>query len=274
MNEPRNKAGLTESEFLAGYKPKDYPRPSVTADILVFAVNDEMDKLKVLLIKRNNHPYINCRALPGGFVNITESCEAAAVRELKEETGLENIYLEQLCTVSEPDRDPRMRVISVAHMALINQNAVAPVAGDDADAAQWFEIEDKADGEVILRSGDETITYHYSDVIIKNGIVEQHIQQVKDEKTELAFDHAQLIHTGLCRLRNKAEYTPILFSLMDEEFTLPELQRLYETVLGKKLYKANFRGQIRKYVESTGKKRTNNGLGRSPELYRYKGESV
>jgi ADP-ribose pyrophosphatase YjhB (NUDIX family) len=271
MSEAKNKDGLTEKEFLAAYKPKDYPRPSVTADILIFAVNEKFDKLQVLLIKRKNHPYINCRALPGGFVGINESCEAAAVRELKEETGLENIYLEQLCTVSAPDRDPRMRVISVAYMALINQGNVVPKAGDDATDAQWFEIDSAKDGEVTLKNENEVISYHYETEVIKNGNVEQYTQKVTDEKTSIAFDHAGLIHAGLCRLRNKAEYTPVLFGLMDTKFTLPELQKLYETVLGKKLYKANFRNNIMKYVEPTGMKKVNNGLGRLPELYRYKG---
>jgi ADP-ribose pyrophosphatase YjhB (NUDIX family) len=237
----------------------------------VFAVNERFDKLQVLLIKRKNHPYINCRALPGGFVGINESCEEAAIRELKEETGVENIYLEQLCTVSSPDRDPRMRVISVAYMALINQGKVTIKAGDDAADAQWFEIESVKEGEVVLKNKNEIISYHYETEVIKRGNVEQCIQKVINEKNSLAFDHAQLIHTGLCRLRNKAEYTPILFGLMDTEFTLPELQKLYETVLGKKLYKANFRNSIMKYVESTGMKRINSGLGRSPELYSYKG---
>ncbi len=270
MEELRNKDGLTEKEFLAAYKPKDYTRPSVTADILVFAVNDELDKLKILLIKRKNHPYINCRALPGGFVNINESCESAAQRELKEETGIEDIYLEQLCTVSEPERDPRMRIISVAYMALINQNKVTPIGGDDAEDAKWFEISREGEDKIILTCGEESLSYNYKRVTVKNGIVEQTTEIVTESKG-LAFDHGSLIHSGLLRLRNKAEYTPVLFGLMEEEFTLPDLQKLYETVLGKKLYKANFRKSIQGYVVSTGKKRASNGLGRMPELYRYKG---
>lgn len=267
--EARNKDGLTEAEFLAAYRPKDYPRPSVTADILVFAVNEAMDKLKILLIKRKNHPYINCRALPGGFVGIDESCEDAAIRELKEETGVENLYLEQLCTVSEPDRDPRMRIISVAYMALVNQNSVTPVAGDDASEADWFEIDTSQKGIVKLTNGSENLSYSYETRNVANGIVRQDIQ-LADKGEGIAFDHAQLIHTGLLRLRNKAEYTSILFGLMDREFTLPDLQRLYETVLGKKLYKTNFRAAVKDRVEATGRKKS--GVkGRAPELYIYKG---
>jgi ADP-ribose pyrophosphatase YjhB (NUDIX family) len=267
-NDPANKDGLTESEFLAAYSPK----PSVTADILIFAVNEELDRLKLLLIKRKNHPYINCRALPGGFVGIDESCEEAAMRELCEETGLKNIYLEQLCTVSEPKRDLRMRVISVAYMALINQGEVKPIAGDDAADAAWFELDTATEGKVSLINGEETLSYTYNKEYVQNGIISERIERVSGKANGIAFDHAEIIHKGLCRLRNKAEYTSLLFGLMDEEFTLPDLQRLYETVLGKKLYKANFRNSISDKVEFTGKKRVGSGRGRAPELYRYKGE--
>lgn len=266
---PVNKDGLTEEEFLKAYRPKDYPRPSVTADILVFAVDSELDRLKVLLIKRKNHPFINCRALPGGFVGIDEACETAAARELKEETGLDSLYLEQLCTVSEPKRDPRMRVISVAYLALVNINDVKPKAGDDAADADWFDI-NLFDGKAELTHGDERLYYTYHGEIPQNRAVAIS-REVVDTQSGLAFDHAELIHTGICRLRSKAEYTPILFGLMPEEFTLPQLQTLHETVLGKKLYKANFRDKIKKYVEPTGKKKTQGGAGRLPELYRYKG---
>ena len=115
----KNKNGLTEKEFLAQYNPGHYERPSVTVDMLLFGMSKDLKGLKLLLIKRNNHPYIDCYALPGGFVDIKESAYTAACRELEEETGLKDIYMEQLYTMSQPDRDPRMRVIDIAYMTLI-----------------------------------------------------------------------------------------------------------------------------------------------------------
>ena len=117
--EKRNENGLTEKEFLEQYKPGDYERPSVTVDMLVLGMSEKLDGLKVLLIQRKDHPFIDCWALPGGFVNMDESTYQAACRELEEETGLKNVYMEQLYTMSNPDRDPRMRVIDVSYIALI-----------------------------------------------------------------------------------------------------------------------------------------------------------
>jgi hypothetical protein len=156
-------------------------------------------------------------------------------------------------------------------MALINQGKVKPVAGDDAEDAAWFELDTSVDGTVRLVNGEEVLSYTYTRERVQNGIVSEELERVSGKVVGIAFDHAELIHKGLCRLRNKAEYTPLLFGLMDEEFTLPDLQRLYETVLGKKLYKANFRKGISDKVEFTGKKRVGCGRGRSPELYQYKG---
>lgn len=133
--ERRNKDGLTEKEFLEQYNPGHYERPSVTVDMLLFGMSRDLKCLKVLLIKRNNHPYIDCYALPGGFVNITESAYTAACRELEEETGLKDIYMEQLYTMSQPDRDPRMRVIDIAYMTLIPIVGIKPQAGEDASEA-------------------------------------------------------------------------------------------------------------------------------------------
>ena len=144
-----NKDGLTEEEFLKNYKPGDYERPSVTVDMVLFTLDDEEEedlkkvpkkKLKVLLIKRNNHPFMGCWAIPGGFVDIDENIESAVYRELKEETNIDNVYLEQLYTWGDVNRDPRMRVISTSYMALVNKNNLNAKAGDDAEDVAWFEI--------------------------------------------------------------------------------------------------------------------------------------
>ncbi len=267
----RNEQGLTEEEFLVNYQPGNYERPSVTVDMLVFAVNEELNALKILLIRRKNHPYIHCWALPGGFVDIDESLEDAARRELEEETGLRNIYMEQLYTFGQPERDPRMRVISTAYMALIREKYAVVTAGDDAADACWFTICEQ-DGEInLIGDNGEVLHYHVSRIPMFIGGVSS-IQETayKAENSGIAFDHEQAIQMGLSRLRNKAEYTNVLFGLMPEEFTLPELQRLYETVLGKHLYKANFRNKIKEYVEPTGKKKIQEGTKRSPELYCFK----
>lgn len=267
----KNEQGLTEQEFLKQYKPGDYERPSVTVDMLVFAVNESLDALKLLMIRRKNHPFINCWALPGGFVKMDESLEEAARRELEEETGLKDIYMEQLYTFGEPGRDPRTRIISTAYMALIQENTVAVTAGDDAADACWFTIRER-DGKVELHGDNgEILHYHVARIPIFIGGVSS-IQETayKQEDSGIAFDHEKAIQMGISRLRNKAEYTNVLFGLMPKEFTLPELQKLYETVLGKQLYKANFRKKISDYVEATGTKKNQEGTKRSPELYRFR----
>ena len=275
MTDIRNEQGLTEEEFLEQYQPGAYKRPSLTVDILVFAVNESRDALRLLMIRRRNHPYIHCWALPGGFVEIDESLDEAARRELEEETGLRDIYMEQLYTFGEPGRDPRTRVISTAYLALIQENTVAVSVGDDAAEAGWFTIREQ-DGEVTL-IGDQgdILSYHVSRIPLFMGGVAS-IQEIasKKENSGIAFDHEKAIQMGISRLRNKAEYTNVLFGLMPPEFTLPELQKLYETVLGKPLYKANFRKKISGYVEATGTKRNQEGTKRSPELYRFREQEI
>lgn len=271
VNEIRNEQGLTEREFLEQYDAGDYERPSVTVDILVFAINEKLDALKLLLIRRRNHPYIHCWALPGGFVEIHESLEEAARRELEEETGMQDIYMEQLYTFGEPGRDPRARVISVAYMALVQQQAVEIQAGDDAVDAKWFTVRQQEEQIILENEDGDSLAYHISQIPISvGGVTGVQETAYKDETSGIAFDHEQAIQMGISRLRNKAEYTNVLFGLMPEEFTLPELQRLYETVLGKSLYKANFRRKISAYVEATGTKKTQQGAKRSPELYRFR----
>ncbi|MCF0116580.1 MAG: NUDIX hydrolase [Bacilli bacterium] len=267
----KDKNGLTEEEFLKQYNPKDYDRPSVTSDILIFKMGTNLNGLKILLIKRGGHPYINCWALPGGFVNIDESTFTAANRELKEETGIENIYLEQLYTYSNPTRDPRSRVISVAYMALVPTTKDVK-AGDDASDAAWFDI--KMDDKTMVLSNKE------KDIEIKYSLCSQeftcgHItyeNSVPDLISEerLAFDHQLIIYDGLMRLRNKVEYSNIAFNLVGEEFTLPDLQRVYEVILGKKLYKTNFRDKIEDKIVVTDEKKVSITGNKLSTVYKFK----
>ncbi len=175
---------------------------SVTVDVVVFTILDR--SLHVLLIKRLAKPYSGRFALPGGFVLENESVDAAAIRELREETGVRDLYLEQLYTFGEPKRDPRGRVITVAYYALIPPTQTLHSTTDAAEAA-WFRA---------------------------------------DELPTLAFDHAQIVDYARTRLRNKLAYTNVGFELLPERFTLSELQAVHEAILGEPLDKRNFRRQI------------------------------
>ncbi len=181
----------------------EYPRGALTVDCVVFGFDG--GELKILLIQRGGEPYKGEWALPGGFVDPGESLDEAALRELKEETGLKNVFLEQLYTFGAVNRDPRERVVSVAYVALVQPDEHITEAQTDADDAQWFQISDIP---------------------------------------ALAFDHSKILETGLKRLRGKLRYEPIGFELLPEKFTLPQLQRLYESVLGNELDKRNFRKKV------------------------------
>ncbi|MBQ9200607.1 MAG: NUDIX hydrolase [Lachnospiraceae bacterium] len=186
----------------------------IEINLLVFTIED--DKLQLLMIEREEEPFAGMLALPGVFVGIDETLDEAVRRGIKEETGLEDIYFEQLYTFGDVDRDPRMRIISVAYMALVPVEKLAFRPGERVAGAWLVDVED-------LLSGDE----------------------------EFAFDHREMIEYARWRLANKVEYTDIAFHLVDEMFTLPELQKVYEILLGRKLYKANFRKKIAGMVEET-----------------------
>lgn len=183
-----------------------YPRPALTVDCVVFGL-DQQYKLKVMLIQRNLSPFQGDWALPGGFVRIDESLEAAARRELREETGIEHLFLEQLYTFGAVDRDPRERIVTVAYYALVNLEEHAVKAASDASDADWFAL---------------------------------------DALPTLAFDHDHILAVALNRLKNKVRYEPIGFELLPQKFTLFQLQKLYETILGQDLDKRNFRKKILK----------------------------
>ncbi len=208
----------------------DYPRPALTVDCVIFGLH-EGSKLKVLLIERAHEPYSASWALPGGFVEMDENLEQAALRELEEETGVKNVFIEQLYTFGDPGRDPRGRVISVAYYALVNLAEHPVRSASDASKVHWFEI---------------------------------------DRLPELAFDHAQIMQVAINRLRAKVRYQPIGFELLPEQFTLSQLQGLYETILGvPALNKRNFRARILKMgvLEEVGKQE---GVAHRPAiLYRF-----
>ena len=182
-----------------------HARPSVAVDCVIFGF-DEGD-LKVLLIQRGQQPFKDRWALPGGFVGMDESLDEAALRELREETGLRDIFLEQLYTFGQVDRDPRGRVISVAYYALANLDGHNLAPSSDAANAAWFTIPD------IPR---------------------------------LAFDHDEILATAITRLQGKVHYQPIGFELLPAKFKLSQLQHLYEVILSRKLDKRNFRKKILK----------------------------
>jgi 8-oxo-dGTP diphosphatase len=212
---------------------EDYPRPSVTVDVIIFTLYD--NDLQVLLVKRGNPPFEGMWAIPGGFVGIDESLERAALRELEEETGVRDVYLEQLYTFGDAGRDPRGRVITVAYFALVPATAVQPRAGYDAAEARWWSMYDLP---------------------------------------PLAFDHAGILAYALQRLRYKLEYTAVGFELLPKAFTLSELQAAYEIILGEKLDKRNFRRKILNadVIEEAGEYRT--GEGRPAKLYHFRDDAV
>lgn len=290
MAEERNAEGLTEEEFLASYVPGDYERPSNTVDMLLFTIDnkvsedirrDEEKEIKVLLIRRKNHPDIHKWALPGGFINIDENIDAAAYRELAEETSVTNVYMEQLYTFGDVGRDKRTRVVSIAHMALVPRENIRPIAGDDAEEVAWFSVEKNQISEfqhqIVISNADLNLRYVYLvDVTYrKNGVVTVPIPHIHatEENNRIAFDHIEMINAGIDRLRNKVEYVPIAFNLVPEKFTLNEIQKVYEVILGKKLVKQNFRKWIDRFVEELDEKQEEVGH-RPATLYRYREKNI
>lgn len=218
------------AENTESYDPSRYERPSVTVDVVIFTLQNR--ELNVLLVQRKHWPFESCWALPGGFTNMNESLDQAARRELEEETGLHDIYLEQLYTFGEPQRDPRTRVISVAYIALVSADKQTLRASDESTDVRWF--------------------------------------PVRRLPGPLAFDHDAILATAMDRLRSKLEYTTLAFQLLPEVFSILELKYTYEQILGEKLDKGNFYRKIKdaKVLEDTGMRRE--GRGRPTTLYRFR----
>jgi 8-oxo-dGTP diphosphatase len=211
---------ITEAEFLRNYRPADFPRPSVTVDIAAFSVIDA--ELRVLLVRRGEHPFKGAWALPGGFVRVGdghrdqgEDLDAAAARELEEETALkpEAVYLDQLGAFGRARRDPRMRVITVAYFALIRPDLVPLVkAGGDAAAADWIGVD---------------------------GLT----------PSTLAFDHHEIVRRAVARIAERIDSTDIARSLVPKTFTIPELRHVHAILSGKPQDPGNFRRRFERLLE-------------------------
>lgn len=181
----------------------DYERPALATDCAIFGFDG--GELKLLLIERENEPFKNKWALPGGFVFMDETTETSAKRILLEKAGLKNVFIEQLYTFSEVDRDPRERIVSVSYFALVNKHQFELIAGRDTVKAEWFEL---------------------------------------SKLPKLAFDHSKIVKMAIQRLKGKVSYQPIGFELLEEKFTLSQLQTVYESILETAIDKRNFRKKI------------------------------
>jgi 8-oxo-dGTP diphosphatase len=243
-----------EEEFLATYDPREFDPIAVTVDVVALTIRDGV--LHALLVQRGEPPFEGSWALPGGFVRAGsasgggEDLPDAAVRELWEEAGQQaggTLHLEQLATYGAPDRDPRMRVISVAYLAFAPE-LPEPRAGSDARAAAWVPVDSLglADGNGGQRSGTTR---------------------------KLSFDHAQILADGLERARSKLEYTPLATSFVSEPFTISELRTVYETVWGESLHAGNFHRKVLSvpgFVESTGEMTESGGTRGGPRARLYR----
>lgn len=266
----------TEEEFLREYDPNKFEKLSITTDILVFSISDEetsnyrktsTKKMSVLLVKRGDYPFKNKWCLPGGFVGIDEDLDLAPIRILKSETNVDNIYLEQLYTFGSINRDPRMRVVSTSYIALIDKKILDINIKENA---RWFTIDSILEKNNIitinLSSDAEEINFSIKK-ILREQTTDRYSFEIVDNKY-IAFDHPLVILSGIERLKNKIEYTDIVFNMMPEYFTLGELQQVYEVILDKKLLDPAFRRIIMKKVEKTNKIKTGGGH-RPSVMYKY-----
>jgi len=210
----------------------EYPHPAVATDCAVFGFDGH--NIKILLIKRGVEPFLNCWAMPGGFLRMDETVDQCARRELFEETGLQPEVIEQFGVFSDINRDPRERIVSIAYYSLVKSASVR--GGDDAQDARWFDLK---------------------------------------QLPELAFDHAKILEQALLALKQRIHFEPIGFNLMDNEFTIPDLQRLYEAILDTQFDRRNFMkkilqvGVISEIKDVPDSLRQNHHVGRTPKYYTF-----
>jgi len=211
----------------------EYPRPSVTTDCVVFGFDGT--QLGILLIERGIEPFKGKWALPGGFLRMDETAEEGAKRELLEETGVDNIFIEQIGCYSDVNRDPRGRVITIAFNALVRQSDYQIIGGDDAASAKWFSM---------------------------------------NEVPSLAFDHDHILRDAFKRLKERIHFEPIGFHLLDEKFTMSELQTIYESILEVHFDRRNFQKKLLTlgYLIQLNEKRIGTAH-RAPTLFKFDKEA-
>lgn len=225
-----------QSTSQTGFSPPADQRPAVSVDVIIFSLDMAASDLKTLLVRRRNPPFAGMWAIPGGFLRYGEALDAAARRKLQDETGVHDVYLEQLFTFGNPQRDPRGHILTVTYFSLVPSEILDLHAGSDTTEAALHSV--------------------YA-------------------PPPLAFDHAEILAYALQRLRYKLEYTAAGFELLPDEFTLSELQQAYEIVLAEKLDKRNFQRRIVEsgILEETGQVRTGR-KGPRPMLYRYRQDAL
>lgn len=229
-----------EAAFLETYDVSHFERPSLAVDVALLGIAN--DELVVLLIARDQHPYRGKNVLPGGFLRLDESLDAAAARVLAEKASLRGVFLEQLYTFGSVERDPRTRVVSVAYYALVDAKRFERAA---SGAATIGRIRETARGAIEVAGRD-------------------------GRALDLGFDHAQIVETAVRRVRGKLDYAPIGYELLPARFTLMQLQRVHEIVAGRPFNKDSFRRRMlaSDQLEATGDVETDVGH-RPATLYRY-----
>lgn len=238
---------MDEGAFLERYDPNAFERPSVAVDLILMSVVDGVPA--ILLAERRQHPFAGSWALPGGFVGMDESLDDAAHRILRDKAHMTEAYVEQLYTFGAVDRDPRMRVISVAYFALL--------------PADRFVAALKAAPELRLARLAMPGSEQRVEARIDDG-----------EPVHFAFDHGMMIGVALERLRGKLDYSGIAFALLPERFTLRMLQEVYEAILGRCVNKPAFRRRMldRGWLVATGEREAGASF-RPAELYRFRGQA-
>lgn len=266
-----------EEEFLKNYDANQYERPSVTNDVIIFTTDDIKEEnqrkvpkkgMQVLLVKRDEYPDKGVWSIPGGFIDINEGLEEGAKRKLREKTGVDDVYIEQLYTFGDVNRDKRTRVISIGNMALIEKEIIKFEETNELKESKWFWIdkiliETKKNDRYIennhiltLKSEDNEVKVRYqvNEKIDRNMYRRKEMTYILlDESTEsLAFDHYKILDYAVDRLRNKVEYTPIAFNLLPRLFTVKELQNVYEAIMGREIL--NFRRKMEDMIIETDEK--------------------